>query len=210
MRSLLPYRTACRNDRVNWIIKIHPANTWKQAEEKYRGDPAEVRVLREQFGALPKHIIVIPPDTTVSTFSLLAIVDYGVTVRGTVGVEAAARGIPVFTAGAARYAGLGFTVDSESRGEYLARLARIQETPALRVEQRELAERFAYGLFLLRPLTLESITWDAQESNGSGEAVNRRARINVRTEDEWRRATDLGALAEWFVSRDEDFLARVE
>jgi hypothetical protein len=51
------------------------------------------------------HIIVIPPDTTVSTFSLLALVDYGVTVRGTVGVRQA-RGIPVFTAGAARYAGL--------------------------------------------------------------------------------------------------------
>jgi Capsule polysaccharide biosynthesis protein len=201
---------ACRNDRVNWVIKIHPANTWKQADEKYRGDPAEWRVLREQFGALPRHVIVIPPDTTVSTCSLFAVADYCVTVRGTVGVEAAALGIPVLTAGAARYAGLGFTVDSGSRGEYLARLARIQATPPLRDEQRELAERFAYGLLLMRPLTLESITWDAQESNGSGGAVDRRARINVRTEDEWRRAPDLGALAEWFVSRDEDFLARTE
>jgi len=201
---------ACRNDRVNWVIKIHPANTWKQADEKYRGDPAEVRVLREQLGVLPRHIIVIPPDTTMSTFSLLAVVDYCVTVRGTVGVEAATRGIPVLTAGAARYAGLGFTVDSESRGEYLARLARIQTTPPLGDEQRELAERFAYGLFLLRPLTLESVTWEPQESNGARPAVNPRARLNVRTEDDWRRATDVGALAEWFASRDEDFLAHVE
>ena len=74
--------------------------------------------------------------------------------RGTVGVEAARLGIPVLTAGPARYAELGFTVDSASRGEYLARLARIEDTPPLSAEQRELAERFGYGLFLLRPCSL--------------------------------------------------------
>jgi hypothetical protein len=197
---------ACRNDQVNWVVKLHPAHVWKQADEKYQGEPAESRVLREQLGSLPPHIVVIPPDTPVSTLSLFKVMDYCLTVRGTVGVEAARLGIPVLTAGPARYSELSFTVDSASRAEYLARLARIQATPPLSDEQRELAERFAYGLFLLRPLTLESITWDAPESTRAGEAVHRRARINVKTEDEWRHASDLGALAEWFSSREEDFL----
>jgi hypothetical protein len=201
---------ACRNDQVNWVVKIHPAHLWKQADEKYQGEPAESRVLREQLGPLPPHIVVIPPDTPVSTFSLFAVMDYCLTVRGTVGVEAARLGIPVLTAGPARYSELSFTVDSASREEYLARLARIQTTPPLSAEQRELAERFAYGLFLLRPLTLESITWDAPASTCAGKAAHRRARIKVKTEDEWRQATDVGALAEWFVSGEEDFLAHAE
>ena len=172
-------RAACRNDQVNWVIKIHPAHVWKQADEKYQGEAAEIRVLREQLGALPPHIVVIPPDTPVSTFSLFAVMDYCLTVRGTVGVEAARLGIPVLTAGPARYAELGFTVDSASREEYLARLARIEATPPLSDEQRELAERFAYGLFLLRPLTLESVG----ESAGGMVRVARR-RLSGREEKE--------------------------
>jgi hypothetical protein len=186
---------ACRNTEINWVIKIHPAHVWKQADERYQGEAAEIRVLRERLGALPPHITVIPPDSPVSTFALFAVMDYCLTVRGTVGVEAARLGIPVLTAGPARYSELGFTVDSASRSEYLGRLARIQDTPPLPDHQRELAERFAYGLFLLRPLRLTSVT---------------HTRINVRTEDEWRRAADLSALADWFVSRDEDFLTYAE
>ncbi len=84
-------------------------------------------------------------------FSLFGVMDYCLTVRGTAGIEAARLGVPVLTAGPARYSGLGFTIDSASRAEYLARVARIQDTPPLSDEQRELAERFAYGLFVLRP-----------------------------------------------------------
>lgn len=197
---------ACRNTHLSWVIRIHPAHLWKQADEGYRGEIAEIRVLRERFGTLPSHITVIPPDAQVSTFALFAVMDYCLTVRGTVGVEAARLGIPVLTAGPARYSELGFTVDSTSRAEYLARLAQIHETAPLSDEQRELAERFAYGLFLLRPLRLTSIEWDASESTGAEKAADPRARINVRTKDDWRHAADLAAMAAWFVSRDEDFL----
>ena len=183
---------ASRNTCVNWVIKIHPAHMWKTMDQR---ESSEVRVLRESLGALPPHIKLIPPDTQLSTLSLLAVTDYCLTVRGTVGVEAARLGIPVLTAGPARYSELGFTIDSASRAEYIGRLARIQDLPPLSGDQRELAERFAYGLFLLRPLRLTSVT---------------RARINVRTEDEWRRAADLSALADWFVSRDEDFVTHAE
>ena len=199
---------ACRNTDVNWVIKVHPDHVWKHDGGGPQGEAAEIRVLREQLGTLPSHISLIPPDTRISTLSLFSIMDYCLTVRGTVGVEAASFGIPVLTAGPARYSGRGFTVDSASRAEYLAKVARIQDMPRLPDAQRELAERFAYGLFLLRPLKLTSITWDAPELPGVGSTTHRRARINARTEDDWRRAVDMSALADWFISRDEDFLAR--
>jgi hypothetical protein len=134
------------NTQVNWVIKIHPAHVWKQADEKYQGEAAEIRVLREQLGALPPHIVVIPPAAPVSTLSLFAIMDYCLTVRGTVGVEAARLGIPVLTAGPARYAELGFTIDSASREDI--RAADTDSVHARAVGRTtRVGERFAYGLF---------------------------------------------------------------
>jgi hypothetical protein len=136
--------------------------------------------------------------------------DCCLTVRGTVGIEAARLGIPVLTAGVSRYTNLGFTVDSTSREEYLARLRRIEATPRLSEGQRELAERFAYGLFLLRPLTIESVGWDVPASTVFNGTIDRQARIQIRTEGEWRQTAEMGALADWFASREEDFLAHAE
>jgi hypothetical protein len=51
---------------------------------------------------------VLLPDTKISTLSLYRFADYGVTVRGTPGLEIACFGKPAFTAGTGTYAGLGF------------------------------------------------------------------------------------------------------
>ena len=203
---LATVRSACGNDGINWVIKIHPANIRKRLKEGYRDEPAETRSLREHVGTLPRHVVVIPPETEVSTFSLFEVMDYCLTVRGTVGIEAARLGIPVLTAAASRFSHLGFTVDSASREEYLTRVSKIQDTPALSASQRELAERFAYGMFVLRPI--EGTSSDADEaSNWVATTSGRpRARITIRASDEWRQAADVKALAAWFASRDEDFL----
>ena len=99
------------------IIKIHPANTWKQAG-KYRGDPA-VRVLRERFGTLfgthhrhpaghdREHVLVVGARRLWRD-------------RSRDGRrQAGARHPGVHRRGGA-ICRAGFTVDSESRGEYLA------------------------------------------------------------------------------------------
>ena len=82
-------RAACGNPRVNWIIKIHPAHVAKNAMERYRGEAAELVAIRNRVGELPTHVKVIPPDTDINTFSLFGLMDYCLTVRGTVGIEAA-------------------------------------------------------------------------------------------------------------------------
>ena len=199
---------ASANENLNWVVKIHPAHIRKRLKEGYQDEPAETRALRERLGTLPRHVVVIPPDTAVSTFSLFAAMDYCLTVRGTVGIEAARLGIPVLTAAMSRYDRRGFTIDSDSRAEYLRRVAHIDETPALSGQQRALAERFAYGLFVLRPL--ESSTWDAAGANAwvAARGGRPRARIKIHAESQWRQAPDMRALADWFVSGEEDFLNR--
>jgi hypothetical protein len=198
-------RAACANRSVNWVIKIHPAHVVKDAWENRSGEPAEAAAIRQHIGALPPHVSVIPATTDINTYSCFDVMDCCVTVRGTIGVEAACFGINVITAGTGRYDRRGFTIDSATKAEYLDRLLRVQELPALTSAQRELAERFAYGMFILRPLSLQTITIDY----GRDAQATMKVEINAATTDDFCRAPDIRALAHWLGhSSDEDFVDR--
>jgi hypothetical protein len=197
-------RAACANEAVNWVIKIHPAHVGKSVREGFRTEPAEVITLRQHIGKLPPHVSMIPADSDMSTLSLFPLMDYCLTVRGTIGIEAARLGIPVITAGTGRYDHKGFTIESETRQQYLARLARIQDIPRLSPAQCELAERFAYGLFVLRPLPLTTVTLEYHKSL---EKSTSEGRVNIKTKEAWYTAADLQALAHWITdSKQADFL----
>lgn len=131
-------KSGVKNNKVNWIIKIHPANAWKSDSKVTR----EEELIRDKIGALPSHVHVVYPDTEINTLSLYMITDVGITVRGTVGMELPCLGIPVLTAGTGRYSGLGFTNDSESIDEYEGKLANIQELEKLDTDMIKLAQRY--------------------------------------------------------------------
>jgi hypothetical protein len=198
-------RAASANANVNWIIKIHPAHVYKRATEGYADEPAELRAIRERVGPLPPHVVVIAPDSDINTYSLFPLMDYCLTVRGTIGIEAACLGIRVLTAGTGRYDHRGFTTDAATREEYVARIAAIEELPPLSSQERELAERFAYGAFVLRPLPLTSMSIDHERTIEATTTV----RLNATSSAMLRRAADLTALAAWAADRSaEDFLWR--
>jgi hypothetical protein len=209
-------RAACHNDRLNWIVKIHPAQVGKSLKEGYKGAIAEVLGLEKSIGCLPAHVFLLPPDTSLATVSVLDFMDYCLTVRGTVGIEAAVRGVPVLTGGTGRYDGKGFTVDSNSRREYLERLDHIDDLTPLSSTQRELAERFAYGVFVLRPLPLTTVTFEftshqpiRPDTTGTRAHNNVISRIHITSREQWRRASDLKAFGDWVNSTAEDFLLPV-
>lgn len=194
---------ACRNAGVNWIVKVHPVHVQKKALERYSEEPTEITAIRSRVGPLPAHVTLIAPDTDINTFSLFGLMDYCLTVRGTVGIEAARLGICVLTAGTGRYDHRGFTIDSATRDEYLDRLANIQSIPPMSEAERELAERFAYGAFVMRPLPLTTMTIDHARDQQATVSV----RINPRSSAELRSASDLNAFAAWAADRSqEDFL----
>ena len=195
-------RAACANNQVNWVIKIHPAHVGKSVMESFHDEPAEVVALREHIGNLPPHISFIPADSDINTFSLFELMDYCLTVRGTVGIEAASFGIPVLTAGTGRYDHRGFTIDSETRKQYLERLAHIQDIPRLSPAQRELAERYAYGLFLLRPFPLTTVTLEFHNTKSFLSQIA----IRIKTKEEWYTAPDLRSFAQWVTEGKLDYL----
>jgi hypothetical protein len=197
-------RAAAENDRLNWIVKLHPASVVKDRRDGYRGEPAETIAMRETLGTLPRHIAFLPPDSPVSTLSLYRIVDYCLTVRGTVGIEAAMYGIPVLTAGTGRYDGYGFTIDSTSRDSYLTRLAALETVAPLTDAQTELARRYAYGLFMLRPLQLRTMRFHyRQDASATLDLA-----LDIQSNRSIREMPDIGHLAKWIESEEDDLVGK--
>lgn len=149
-------KEACKNDQVQWYIKVHPSNLWRGELDSFlNGKFEEVRLIEEFVGDLPDHVRFIYPDTELSPFTWLQLADFGITVRGTSGIELGALGKSVITAGSGRYEDAGFTFNSDSINEYLTLLGKLPNIPALTDYQKELGRRFAYATFCLKPYTLD-------------------------------------------------------
>lgn len=202
-------KAACMNDRVNWVIKIHPAHIGKALMEGFRGETAEISTLHTKIGDLPPHVFLIPADSCISTYSFFELMDYCITVRGTVGIEAARLGIPVITASSGRYDRQGFTVDPNSREEYLESLRHIQEIRRLSAAQQELAERYAYGLFVMRPFHLETVVIEDRKNHNLRDGWNN-SKINIKDKKDWYSAADLKKFSDWVADSSQDFLEPLE
>jgi hypothetical protein len=200
-------RAACENPRVNWVIKLHPGNVYKFKAEGYQGECSERAAIRETIGVLPPHIKLLDADTDINTFSLFDVTDYCVTVRGTIGIEMACYGIPVFTAGTGRYAGLGFTVDSQTPQGYLATVRRIHEFPRLTPQATELARKYAYTLFKQRPARFTTFQTVFRHHRPIRHPLFWDLNLSARSFADLVEAEDLNAFADWVVtSRSQDFL----
>jgi capsule polysaccharide export protein KpsC/LpsZ len=186
-------RVAVNNPALNWVIKVHPANISKRHRDGYKGEYSEIVAVQKHVGVLPAHIKLVSAESDVSTFSFYSVMDYCLTVRGTVGIEAGVFGIPVLTAGTGRYDHLGFTIDSETPAEYLDRLTHLQEQPPLTRTQQELAQRFAYGILMMRPFHLQSVSLEFEKDT----KATAKSHFNVGTVRELVEAEDMCVFVKW-------------
>jgi hypothetical protein len=149
-------KAACANPKILWFVKVHPSNLWRgELQHYFGGKYEEVRLIEKHVGELPEHVRLVYPDTPISPYTWFQLADYGITVRGTSGIELGALGKTVLTAGSGRYEKIGFTVNPGAASEYLDILARLPDIPPLTAEQRRLAARFAYATFCMKPFTLD-------------------------------------------------------
>lgn len=151
-------RVACANPHIDWLIKVHPSNLWRgELNTLLNGRYEEERVIEQAIGKLPPYVRIVPASTKINPYTWFQLADYGITVRGTSGLEMAALGGAVITAGTGRYEGNGFTIDPPNRDAYLELLSRLPDLPDPTVEQKELAKRYAYSIFALKPFTVPSL-----------------------------------------------------
>ncbi|MHB8694023.1 MAG: hypothetical protein ACYDHH_22520 [Solirubrobacteraceae bacterium] len=196
-------REAVANPAVNWVIRLHPANVWKLGAGA--SAPAEVEAINAAVGPLPQHVRLLLPTSDIAAESLFELASWGLTIRGTIGVELPCFGVPVLTAGTGHYTGRGFTVDSSSQDEYRRRLRQIQKIPPLDAEQTLLARKHAHALFCRRPLHFTSFRTTV--APGETDAAALELEPLVASEAGLRTAHDLRAFAEWAAAPpSEDYL----
>ncbi len=133
------------NEDVQLVIRIHPA------EVRLHGQETVERVaerLAETFGTLPPSVTLVPPESPLSSYTLLEDSDAVLVYTSTIGLEGALLGKPVLVAGETHYRGKGFTLDVESPEQYATWLrdprSVLDQAP---ISQVELARRYAYSFF---------------------------------------------------------------
>lgn len=190
-------RCAIANPHMNWILKVHPANVWRSRMDGAEMAQLELAAIGKHLGALPKHVKVMAADTTISTFSLFSVADYGVTVRGTVGLELPCFGIPIVTAGTGRYSGRGFSIDPATRDEYRALLARLHDVPRLDDHAIRLARLLYFSTFELMPQKMRSIVLDFFAKPINGGVFMPDVRLDRTADTGLLKTEDFGRLISW-------------
>ncbi len=107
----------CATPDIDWVLKPHPTESW------YGGFR-----LQDMVGDLPPHVRLAPGDT--DSLTALIAADIVVTVHGTVGLEAAAHGLPVIAADRNFYSDWGFVQQATSREDYIRLLRTAGNLPA--------------------------------------------------------------------------------
>ncbi|MBS1517246.1 MAG: hypothetical protein JSS91_04090 [Bacteroidetes bacterium] len=141
-------KAVSRIDNVQWLIKIHPSELNDNPEtgcQKY---------IENNFPDLPSHIKVIKMDDDLSPLDFYNLLNGGVTVMGTAGLELAIQGKPVILAGDAHYSGKGFTYDGKDRTNYEKLLSSAADTGLLDKETHSLALKYAYTYFIRKQIPM--------------------------------------------------------
>ncbi len=194
-------KIAYATPQANWIVKIHPANLVKNRRDGFAGRSNEMAVI-EAMGSLPPHVKVLDATTDISTLSLYEIGDVCVTVRGTVGMEAACFGLTTVTAGTGRYDRLGFTTDPDTPEEFRELLRHVERLKKPTTEAIELARRYTRAVLLERPVTYRTIEFGYAHDAVASLTVSVREGAGALID-----SPDVEAMAAFIRSGREDFLA---
>jgi hypothetical protein len=135
------------------LIRIHPAELTGTVPSR---QPA-IDEIRRTFHPLPGNVIIIPPNSRVSTYVAMAKCN-AVLIYGTkTGVELTSSGIPVIVAGEAWIRGKGITLDASSEEEYLQLLDSLPLARRLDADTRDRALKYAYHFFYRRMIPIDAM-----------------------------------------------------
>ncbi len=135
------------------LIRVHPA--------EISGFPPSrqpiLRELRKRVPSLAPNIIVVPPESGLSTYALMSTCNAAIIYGTKMGVELTSVGLPVIVAGEAWIRNKGLTHDASTPDEYFRILDRLPFKERLGADQLARARRYAYHFFFNRMIPLPFI-----------------------------------------------------
>jgi hypothetical protein len=136
------------------IIRIHPAEVRLRQKTRER----VVERLAEQHPTLPQNVVIVPPESDISSYALTDLSTAVTVYTSTVGLESVLRGVPVLVAGHTHYRQKGFTHDVESPEHYAALLTKVPSWQPCPEEIVTLARRYASLFFLKNMIPFDLVT----------------------------------------------------
>lgn len=123
------------------IIKPHPAEYFPGIPETKE---TVLSMIQKEFSEIPLNVFVLSAKVSISVYDLIPLSKIGLVFTTSVGMEMAARSIPVITAGKSHYRGYGFTLDPDIKSEYFRLLNDVlNDTKNLDKEKtKDLAMKF--------------------------------------------------------------------
>ncbi len=135
------------------IIRIHPA--------EIRGTlPSRQLVLDEinkKFPRLGSNIIVIPPDSNVSTYTIMEKCNTVIIYGTKTGVELTSVGIPTIVAGEAWVKNKGITLDPKTKYAYFNMLDKLPLKSHMTANNIKRARKYAFHFFFRRMIPISSV-----------------------------------------------------
>ncbi len=140
---------ATRQD-LQLLVRVHPA--------EISGFPPSrqpiLSELRKRVPVLAPNIVIVPPESGMSTYALMSLCDSAIIYGTKMGVELTSVGQPVIVAGEAWIRNKGITFDASSPAEYFAILDRLPFRERLTPSLLARARRYAYHFFFNRMIPL--------------------------------------------------------
>ena len=135
------------------LIRVHPA--------EISGFPISrqpiLEELRKRIPRLSSNILVVPPESGMSTYALMSLCNAAIIYGTKMGVELTSVGLPVIVAGEAWIRNKGLTHDASSPAEYFRILEQLPFAGRLGSAQLSRARRYAYHFFFNRMIPLPFI-----------------------------------------------------
>ncbi|NQW10194.1 MAG: capsule biosynthesis protein [Alphaproteobacteria bacterium] len=133
------------------VVRIHPAEvTGTNPSRQKLGDE-----LAQYFPTLPENVVMIPPESDLSTYALLDRSNAVLIYNTKMGIESSARGLPTIVAGEAWIRDKGFSLDAVTPLGYRRLLDRLPFGGRMTSSDLQRARRYAYHFFFRRMIPVE-------------------------------------------------------
>ena len=132
------------------LIRVHPAEIsgFPPSRQPILGE------LKRRLPTLASNVIVVPPESGISTYAVMSLCNSAIIYGTKMGVELTSVGMPVIVAGEAWIRNKGLTEDASSPEEYFRILDRLPFPSPLGPAQLARARQYAYHFFFNRMIPL--------------------------------------------------------